>query len=269
MTPQFQSPPKHKRQRGMALVTVFIILLLSLMVVMGAFRVANLNELMLGSTSDYSRAAEAAEALLRDAEIDINGRRPPYTTLQADGKYGFPCRPDPANSTTSNVVAVGYIGCRNQAAASTPWFPNNNEDFDTVSDIVTANSATEHCKEGICVPLSITEHSNIENNLATMAPLGAVYGQFTRNALTAPGVSGNPILNCTGGAASTSSCGWYWVELFRYSDAVASGVSAAANIVPDKSKPYVYRITAVALGLKAGTRVVLTSVIVPYPRKQE
>lgn len=269
MNQQFHTPLHHSRQNGIALVTVLVILLLSLMAMMGAFRVANLNESMLGSTADYSRATEAAEALLRDAEIDVNGRRPPYTTVQADGSYGFPCRPNPPDSSTSNVVANGFIGCREQAAANTPWFPNNNEDFDTVSDIVTANSATEHCKEGICVPQSITEHSNIEENLATMAPLGARYGQFTRNALTDPSVSGNPILNCAGGATSTTSCGWYWVELLRYSEAVASGVTAAATVVPDKSKPYVYRITAVALGLKAGTRVVLTTVIVPFPRLQE
>jgi type IV pilus assembly protein PilX len=267
MSYPFHNPIQHKRQNGIALVTVLVILLLSLMAVMGAFRVANLNESMLGSTADYGRASEAAEALLRDAEMDINGRRPPYTTVQADGTYGFPCRPNPPDSSTSQVVATGYKGCRNQAAANTPWFPNNNEDFDTVSDIVTANSATKHCKDGICVPLSLTEHSSIEDDLTVMAPLGATYGQFTRNSLTAPGVSGNPILNCPGGATSTSTCGWYWVEMFRYSESVSAGVSAAASALPDPSKPFVFKVTAVALGLKAGTRVVLTSVIVPFPRQ--
>ena len=257
-TYQFHNPPQHHRQNGVALITVLVILLLSLMVVMSAFRVTNLNELMLGSSVDYSRAAEAAEALLRDAEIDINGRRPPYTTIQADDNYGVPCRPLSAASATD--VEVGFSGCRNQAAANTPWFPRSSEDFDAVTDIVTANSVTERCQDGICVPLTLSDHANIEDNLVTMAPLGARYGQFTRDALTAPGVSGNPILNCPGGAASTTNCGWYWVELFRY-----TGAADSSTLAPDGGKPYVYRVTAVALGLKAGTRVVLTSMIVPFP----
>ena len=263
-TPQFHNPPRHSRQNGVALVTVLVILLLSLMAVMSAFRVTNLNELMLGSSADYSRAAEAAEALLRDAEIDIYGRRPPYAAAQADGYLGVPCRPLSAASATD--VAVGFYGCRNQAAANTPWFPRGSEDFDTVTDIVTANSPTERCKEGICVPLTLSDHANIEDNLATMAPLGARYGQFTRDALTAPGVSGNPILNCPGGAASTTNCGWYWVELFRYTEFVSSDPLPFTNLEPSGDLPYVYRITAVALGLKAGTRVVLTSMIVPFPK---
>lgn len=252
----------RQRQNGVALITVLLLLLLSLMAVMGAFRVSNLNEAMLGNTTDYNRAKEAAEALLRDAEIDINGRRPPYTTVQADGSYGLPCRPD----ATGLLSVAGYVGCRNQAAANTPWFPTNSEDFDTVSDIVTANSTTQRCKDAICVPLSMADHANIESDLANMTPLGATYGQFTRNALTAPGASGNSILNCPGGSTSSANCGWYWVELFRYSDAVSSGISAAANVLPDPTKPFVFRVTAVALGLKPGTRMVLSSIFVPFPK---
>jgi type IV pilus assembly protein PilX len=152
-------------------------------------------------------------------------------------------------------------------AGSKPWFPTNSEDFDTVSTIVTTNSATEHCQDAICVPLSMAEHAHIEDNLGTMAALGATYGQFTRNALTAPGVSGNSLLNCPGGATSTTNCGWYWVELFRVPDMAPSGPSAAAGVTPEGGKPFVFRITAVALGLKPGTRVVLTSVFVPFPKK--
>jgi type IV pilus assembly protein PilX len=258
-----------QQQRGISLITVLVILLLSLMAVMGAFRVANLNETILGSTADYNRAREAAEALMRDAEIDINGRRPPYTTVQADGSYGFPCRPNPASSAASLATEAGYVGCRTQPvnapapAGSKPWFPANSEDFDTVTDIVTANSATERCMEGICVPLSLADHASIEDNLATMSALGATYGQFTRNALTAPGVSSNPILAPADGTAR----GWYWVELFRYSEMAPSGPSAAAGVMPTGDKLFVFRITAVALGLKPGTRVVLTSVMVPFPKK--
>jgi type IV pilus assembly protein PilX len=250
-------------QRGISLVTVLVLLLLSLVAVLGAFRVANLNEAMLGNSSDYNRARVAAEALILDAEMDIRGRRPPYATVQTDGTIGFPCRPAPANSTTSLVTEGGYVGCRNQAAANTPWFPRNSEDFDAVSDLVESNSATLRCMQGICVPLNTTDLAFIENNLANMTPLGATYGQFTRNALAAPGVSGNPILS------SDTAKAWYWVEAFRYnSDAVNSGAASINALVPDPTAPFIYRITAIAQGMKAGTRVVIKSVFVPYPLSQ-
>lgn len=248
----------HHRQRGIALITVLVLLLLCLVAVMGAFRVANLNEVMLGSTTDYNRARAAAEALMADAEMDIRGRIPPFLPKHGDS-YGLPCVPTAEGAST---IASGYVGCRNQAAANTPWFPEfEPDDFDTVSDIVTANSATKHCKQGICVPLNTTDLASIENDLTNMSPLGATYGQFTRANTwnTAPGVSGNPILTANPAKA------WYWVEVFRYQKtAVGSlGQSAVSSSAPDSSRPYVYRITVVAQGLKAGTRVVLRSVFVP------
>lgn len=255
---------RHK-QRGISLFTVLVLLLLSLTAVLGAFRVANLNEAMLGNSSDYNRTWAAAEALVRDAEMDIRGRRPPYTTVQPDGTLGFPCRPNPSNSATSILVEAGYIGCRNQGAGNVPWFPRNSEDFDSVSDITAANDATTRCMQGICMPVDTTSLAHIEDNLTAMKAFGATYGQYTRNALTAPGVSGNPILNGTGAAAKA----WYWVEAFRYTQAVSSGSNLATALVPDPSAPFVYRITAVAQGLKTGTQVVIKSVFVPYPASQD
>lgn len=213
----------HPRQSGIALITVLVLMLLSLMAVLGSARVANLNEAMLGSTTDYNRARAAAEALMRDAQFDIRSRIAP--------------------------------------AANAPWFPMSSEDFDSVNDIVAANSASQRCMNGICVPLDLTTHANIEDHLVDMTPLGASYGQFTQPA-TVPGVQGNPILSFNPARA------WYWVELFRYTEAINSGGLVAANAIPDASKPFIYRITAVAQGLKAGTRVVLTAVYVPFPKSQ-
>lgn len=250
----------QRKLSGIALPTVLVLLLLSIISVLGAFRAGFLNELLVGNVSDYNRARTAAEALVRDAEADIRGRTPPYTTVQADGSLGFPCR---ATVPGGLITQVGYVGCRNQAAGDA-WFPRNSEDFDTVSDIVFANSAATRCSQGVCVPLNTTALANIENNLAVMTPLGATYGQFTRNGLTAPGVSGNPLLNI-----DTNVRAWYWVEAFRYAEAVSSGVVASSNLVPDPSAQFVYRITAVAQGLKAGTRVVIKSIFVPYPASQD
>jgi hypothetical protein len=76
----YETPPppiQHPAtQQGIALLTVLVLLLLSLTAVLGALRYSNLNEAMLGNTSDYNRTFAAAEALVRDAEIDIRVAAP-------------------------------------------------------------------------------------------------------------------------------------------------------------------------------------------------
>jgi type IV pilus assembly protein PilX len=66
--------PRH--QRGVSLFIVMVILLLSLLVVLGALNMTNLNEAIVGNQSDAQRAYGAAEALLDAARLDIrlNGR---------------------------------------------------------------------------------------------------------------------------------------------------------------------------------------------------
>ena len=254
----------RKHNTGMALPTVLVLLLLSVISVYGAFRVGILNELMVSNSSDYNRTKTAAEALMRDAELDVRGRRPPYT-VQTDGTLGFPCRPNPATSTTTLVTQAGYVGCRNKATANTPWFPISSEEFDEVNDIVKANDATWRCKEAICMPSDTTLLANIEAmssaNLATLKGFAATYGQFTRQGLANPSVTGNPLLNLTGANAK----GWYWVEAFRYAESVSSG---ATNLTPESSANFVYRITVIAEGMRTGSRVVLKSTFIPFPSSQ-
>jgi type IV pilus assembly protein PilX len=255
------------RQRGIALPTVLVLLLLSIISVLGAFRSGYLNEIMVGNVSDYNRAKTAAEALIRDAEMDIRGRRPPYTTVQADGTRGFPCRPNPAGSAVSQISMPNFIGCRNPTLVNEPFFPFSADQYTQVIDAVVANSPTERCWNGICVPLDTIALANIEDNLATMIPFGATYGQYTRADLPAlVQASGNPILDAT-----TTARGWYWVEIFTYSTAPPSGVGASigAALVPGNNAPFVYRITAVARGLKDGTRVVIRSIFIPFPGSQD
>lgn len=242
---------RRTAQRGISLVAVLVMLLLSVTAVLGAFRVSNLNESILGNSSDYSRTYAAAEALIRDAEIDIRGRTPPYVA-QVDKTLGLPCRPVAPGSL---LTQAGFSGCRNQAIGD-PWIPNINE-FDTVGDMVAALNINR-CWQGLCFPVNSTDLANIENNLAAMIPRGATYGQFTRVGLAAPGVAGNPILS------GAQARGWYWIEAFRYGESLLS--ESTAKIAPDmKVNPIVYRITAIAQGLKPGTQVVLRSVFVPNP----
>ena len=249
---------RHADHRGVSLLTVMVILLLSTIAVMGSFRVARLAEAMQRNGSDYERAFAAAEALLRDAEIDIRGRRPPYETLNADGQPGNPCLP----------LGADVIGCRRQTGQQ-PWFPQNSFDFDEVSDLVqtaAGNSNGIRCSQGICVPQQITEFANLGQLLPQMQPLGACYGQFTRQGQTATAGVGdsNPLLAAQFDQ-NTGARAWYWVELFKYTTHVGAGPGAANVVTPEPSRNFIYRITAVAQGLREGTQVVLHSLFIPFP----
>lgn len=243
----------RRASQGLSLLTVLALLLLCLIAAMGSLRVVALNELLLGNSADQARAQAAALALLSDAEVDIRGRLPPYT-LQADGQRGSPCRADAEQS--------GYSGCREIQSGASPWFPQSNAEFDQVGDILAAGGSGRPCKQAICLPSSATAIGRIEDQLTAMAPLGATYGQYTRAALPAPGPQGNPILAGTGANARA----WYWIEGFRYGDISASPL--IAKLRPEPERAFIYRITAVALGLKPGTRVVMQAIFVPYPANQ-
>jgi type IV pilus assembly protein PilX len=179
--------------------------------------------------------------LLRDAERDIKG-------LQAD------------NLTPCNASAA-FVGCRDFGAGR-PFFPQEDDDLDLIAARV--SSGTNACLQGICLPANTTALNTTTwapANLATMtagtgtAAIAARYGEYT-NAVAA--ADGNPLLDN----------GWYWVEVFRYTDA-AGIITAAGNVpIPDKKHPFVYRITSYVQGLKPGTRVWLRTVFVPFPQNQ-
>ena len=59
--------------------------------------------------------------------------------------------------------------------------------------------------------------------------------------------------------------GWYWIEVFRYSTAALIQEGTQGLVTPDPGQPYLYRINALARGLRAGTRVHLRSVFIPRP----
>ena len=168
------------------------------------------------------------------------------------------CRPDANNAL---VTKADYVGCRNQAGGRA-YFPRSTEDFDAVEAVVASATTTPRCQDGICVPQNMSYTPLIENNLTAMTPVAATYGQYTRIGLTAPGVSGNPILTASPAQA------WYWVEVFKYTSTLASSSTTANNLVPDPAVPFIYRITAVAQGLKPGTQAVIKTTFVPYPASQ-
>ncbi len=66
----------HRRQRGISLLVVMIVVLLSSLLALWAFRTSLVNEAIVGNDADYQRAFEAAQAMVQDAELDIRGERP-------------------------------------------------------------------------------------------------------------------------------------------------------------------------------------------------
>lgn len=230
-----------QRQRGISLIIVMVMLLLGTVVVLGSTRVGWLNEKLVGNQSDYQRTFAAAEALLRDAERDIKG-------VSLDGVT--PCNP-----------SVAFVGCRD-FGGNQPFFPQDDEDIDLVKERIPAQ-----CLQGICMPptVSTLTSATFTTGLSSMtagtgtAAVAARYGQFTGQT---PGAAGNPLL--TGPNAQA----WYWVEVFRYDDASSIINPTGALPVPDKTHPFVYRITVIVLGQKPGTRVWLRSVYIPNPQNQ-
>ena len=95
----------------------------------------------------------------------------------------------------------------------------------------------------------------------TTANVGARYGQYTGASKGDSSNPANPILQETGAGKG----GWYWIEVLPYDQSsktsgVIVGGSGATNLdlLPLNLKPHVvYRITALAQGLKPNSRVVL------------
>lgn len=263
-------------QHGMSLVTVMVVLLLSLIIVLGGFRTVLFHEMLQGSNSDYQRTFAAAEALLRDAEIDIVGQLPPYTTVQPDGSRGELCR------WAGDINSSGgtFIGCR-ESDVGMPWFARTNAQFNEVRDLILAassngNGSTVPCLQGICVPSSSDPSAlitGIEHQLNTLRPLAACYGQYTQRVARATNPdwsAGNPVLRAQFDTANRciQAQAWYWVEAFRHSDEMLGSPAIDAALRPDPAVSVVYRITALAQGLKPGSQIILRSLFVPYPAQQ-
>lgn len=228
------------RTRGVALISVMIVLLLASLAVLTGARMGLLQEMTTGSHADQARAHAEAQALLLDAEADILG-------VRADGS---PCRPSAMDATRSET---GHVGCRERGVdilPAAPYFPQSLDEFDEVRALLQAGPGLP-CRAGMCAPSTLGSATVLED--ADAAALGARHGQFTQAS--------------DAHASRATGRGRYWVEMFRY-QADAGGETALHAAQPDPARPFVYRITAIAYGLKPGTRAVVQSLFVPYPSAQ-
>lgn len=238
---QYISTLKSKpKQRGVSLFVVIVLVMLSMLLALWGSRTALFNEMIVGNDADYQRAFEAAQALVQDAEFDIQGIRPD----------GTECQP------SANVDI-----CREGTSV---WYPvEDKEVFISLIPTLEAATATKSCIKGICAKRSGQQDFwKDKTTLDAMLPAGARYGHFT-GAEIGSGLSkaSHPILkNTTAGQG-----GWYWVEVMPYdSSAGNSGLlSGGSGNLGLNLKPNVaYRITAIARGLKPNTQVVLQSTYV-------
>ena len=243
--------PRHRaNQRGVALFVVIVFVLLTMLAALWASRTALFGEMIVGNDADYQRAFEAAQALLQDAELDIREEH-------ADGT---PWRQSDAARTLNAPCEANSDICRTKADLPRP--PETAEDLgDLLAHLKTQSTG---CQHGLC--LKRTGKQDFWNDAATLtamtaANVGARYGQYTGAKKGDSSNPANPILQQTGAGKG----GWYWIEVLPYDQSsktsgVIVGGSGATNLdlLPLNLKPHVvYRITALAQGLKPNTRVVL------------
>lgn len=234
------------RQRGVALFVVIVIVMLSMLLALWASRTSLLNEMVVGNDADYQRAFEAAQALMQDAELDIRGE-------MADGSA---CAASPCRAYTNGALQ----------------FPG---DPTEITPLITALEARPtRCQDGLCArrvgrqdfwnyataatPIKPAANAALgEVPLSDLMAVGARYGQYTGATNTTDVGPLNPIL----ADRSANRGGWYWIEILPYNDTTKSAnliVGATTNQLDLSLDPHVvYRITALAFGLKAGTSVVL------------
>lgn len=214
-------PTRRTRQQGVAMVTVLVMMLLSLLLVMGGSRVGLLNERVSGNSTDYQRAFEAAEAVLADARLDL-------------------------------ACAAGRCGTR----AANNWVPCDTGSHGDLQTLLAANNPP--CSNGICNDLGTATNGDPATsfwaNAAQLTAFTAVgrparFGQFTGTVITAAQAVNPQLLNNS----------WYWIEVLPYASSVASrqGHLNGQVAAPNSSCPFVYRVTVVSQGRRPGTQVVL------------
>lgn len=204
------------RQHGVALIIVLVIMLLSSLLVLGGSRVATLNEFMAGSDSDQQRAFEAAQILLRDAELDIQN-----TTANLR----------PENMALSKIDNDLLLNLRDASI-----------------------SAGTGCMNGVCINQAgrtsgdpATSFWNDPTLLGsyTSGNVGTTYGQWS-GAPAPAATTSNPIV-----AANQA---WYWIELLPFSGQAADW--AQDCVPTKGSAQFLFRITALAMGRQGVPTVV-------------
>lgn len=248
------SPPPSQ-QRGVALFIVIIFVMLSMLLALWASRTAWFNEMIVGNDADYQRAFEAAQALLQDAELDIRREQANGSACESNTDQPTLCRKG------DEVTKI----------------PSEEQDIGILLAQLDSNGGAMKCRYALCAKRTAEQdfwNNTDEKKGITLAqmeslhsdgtPIGARYGQYTG---AATGDASNPIL----AEKTAGRGGWYWIEVLPYlQGAGGSGLlpNEANNLLDLSLDIYVvYRITALAHGLKPNTLVVLQQTYARQRRK--
>lgn len=255
--PLYRTP--RRRQRGISLFVVIVFVLLSMLLALWASRTSLFNEMVVGNDADYQRAFEAAQALLQDAELDIRGDNADGSDCTIDATVGDTCRRSTIDKIPLEAQDVGFLlatleaqptRCRNGLCAKR----TGRQDFWNYT------SATSPAPTNL-------QPGEVTLDALTVAGIGARYGQYTGALKGSTASPVNPILADTSAA---DRGGWYWIEVLPYDESSKSSglIVGAPSLLPLNVAPnVVYRITAVAYGLKPTTRVVLQETYAQQKRK--
>lgn len=145
----------------MALLVTMVMVLLAALLLASALRTAWFNELVAGTEVDYQRSFEHAQALLRDAQLDIEGPR------GAD---------PPGNGQ--------------------PWFPRPNAgEIEALRALLAGRKPS--CLQGICLPEGVAPEfwRAPAGELEKMKAVAAHYGEFSP---AAPLPASDPLLSGKG-----------------------------------------------------------------------
>lgn len=273
-------PRRHGpgRQRGISMFIVMIILLLALILVFGGLTVTNMNESLVGNQSDAQRAYGSAQALINAAQRDIrlNGRDCGPVDTAPPGTAGQnPYYPLTSAATTNCTVR----------------FPRNMAEYTQLQTKIMAagkcasNSLDAGVYEGICFSDGPTDpnflsatvndgaagiqqwangatYTQFVGKLDDNGDAGVNYGSNSSNSNVATGSGTSLALS---GASVDTDKGRYWIEVFPYNTASISLGDSGGVPLPDSSYPFVFRITALARGLRGDTVSLLRAYYVPYP----
>lgn len=275
--PAFSPPSATASQRGVALLTVLVFTMLTMLGALWASRTSLFNEMVVGNDADYQRAFEAAQALLQDAELDIRSAEPDgKTQITSDG---VDCTPG------GDVCRLGL---------SNYQIPNEQQDVGRLISELSSKTESQQCWLGLCAKRTGKQDFwNDETTLNAMtvdkktgaANVGARYGRFTgaKQGSATENEMANPLLQWVDPPKDKENAhkepgGWYWIEVLPYVkqaaagglivDATADTDTGSADILRLSATPnVVYRITAVVHGRKPGTQVVLQETYVQQRRK--
>lgn len=240
--PTLKNTPRH--QQGIALFVVIVFVMLSMLLALWASRTAIFNEMVVGNDADYQRAFEAAQSLIQDAELDIQ--------LTSDDGH-------------------------RAGVAELPL------ETSEIGNILNGLNVTPFCKDGLCVkrrgrqdfwnnrrPSGASDPDADDPEVfldqLTTTNVGARYGEFTGAAFEDSSDEDAPRNTILADRSANNRGGWYWIEILKYADS-SGGSSLIVDDNPAAQPPdlldlklnpsVVYRITALAYGLKPSTMAVI------------